>query len=76
MLREHARLPVDVDSVADGADLWAAGMASHASVDVMLALEYSFDIEFPEPMLRRSTFTSIDAMAAAIGTLQGPGEDA
>ena len=29
-------------------------MTSHASVNVMLALEDEFDIEFPEAMLRRA----------------------
>ncbi|MBV8954701.1 MAG: hypothetical protein JO179_11225, partial [Solirubrobacterales bacterium] len=45
MLRDHARLPVDVDAVADGEDLFQAGMSSHASVKVMLALEDAFDVE-------------------------------
>jgi acyl carrier protein len=32
----------------------------------MLALEDSFDVEFPDSMLRRSVFESIDAIADAI----------
>ncbi len=70
VLREHARLPVDVDALADGADLFAAGMSSHASVNVMLALEDAFDIEFPDRMLKRSVFESVAGIAAAIGELQ------
>jgi acyl carrier protein len=70
VLREHARLPVDVDAVDDGADLFQAGMTSHASVNVMLALEDSFDIEFPDRMLKRSVFESVGSIAAAIGELQ------
>jgi acyl carrier protein len=38
VLRDHARLPVDVDSLRDDADLFQLGMTSHASVNVMLAL--------------------------------------
>jgi acyl carrier protein len=71
VLRDHARLPVDVEQVDDHADLFQAGMSSHASVNVMLALENAFDIEFPDRMLTRNVFESVDAIAAAIGELQG-----
>lgn len=69
VLRDHGRLPVDVDTIDDHADLFAAGMSSHASVNVMLALEDSFDIEFPDAMLKRSVFESIAAIAAALAEL-------
>jgi acyl carrier protein len=70
VLRDHALLPVDVDSIDDEADLFQAGMSSHASVNVMLALEDSFDIEFPDSMLTRSVFESIAAMGAAVQELR------
>ena len=70
VLRDHARLPVDVDSLDDGADLFAAGMSSHASVSVMLALEDTFDVEFPDAMLKRSVFESISAIGAAVSELR------
>ena len=66
VLADHARLPVAIEAVSDEADLFQAGMTSHASVNVMLALEDSFDVEFPDSMLRRSVFESIDAIAEAI----------
>jgi acyl carrier protein len=70
VLGAHARLPVEIDSLADGDDLFQAGMSSHASVNVMLALEDAFDIEFPDQMLRRSVFESVAGIEAAIGELQ------
>lgn len=70
VISEHARLPVDVDTLSDQADLYQAGMSSHASVNVMLALEDRFDVEFPDHMLKRSVFESIAAIAAAIGELR------
>jgi acyl carrier protein len=70
IIRGHARLSVDVDSLAEDADLYEAGMTSHASVNVMLALEDHFDIEFPDRMLKRSVFESIRAIAAALTELQ------
>jgi acyl carrier protein len=66
VLRDHARLPVDVGSIDAHADLFAAGMSSHASVSVMLALEDSFDIEFPDAMLKRSVFETISSIDAAV----------
>src|SRR5436305_871499 len=70
ILREHGRLPVDVDTLADDADLFQAGMTSHASVNVMLALENEFDLEFPDSMLKRSVFQSIDSIAGALTELE------
>ena len=80
VLAEHGRLPVEVDSLADDADLFAAGMTSHASVNLMLALEDAFDLEFPDDMLNRSSFESINAIATAIARVRGtddgvPAED-
>jgi acyl carrier protein len=66
VLSEHGRFPVDVASIGDGEDLFDAGMTSHASVNVMLALEEEFDLEFPEIMLRKSTFESVAAIRAAL----------
>ena len=71
VLREQARLPVDVDTLGDDADLFAAGMTSHASVNLMLALEDTFDIEFPDRMLTRGVFDSVTAIAGAVAKLSG-----
>jgi acyl carrier protein len=69
VLSEHARLPVDVTTIDENADLFQAGMTSHASVNVMLALEEAFDVEFPEIMLRKATFESVAAIRSAIADL-------
>ena len=66
VIRDHGHLAVDVDSLADDADLYQAGMTSHASVNVMIALEDTFDIEFLDSMLKRSVFESVDSIAAAL----------
>jgi acyl carrier protein len=70
VLKAHARLPVDVDTIDDQADLFRAGMSSHASVNVMLALEDTFDIEFPDEMLTRAVFETVGNIAAAVGELK------
>jgi acyl carrier protein len=69
-ISDHARLGVDVDTLSDDADLYQAGMSSHASVNVMLALEDAFDIEFPDRMLTRTVFESIASIGAALTELQ------
>jgi acyl carrier protein len=69
IVKEHGRLAADVGSLADDSDLYAAGMTSHASVNLMLALEDKFEVEFPERMLRRRAFESIAAIRSAIEEL-------
>jgi acyl carrier protein len=66
IIKDHGRLPTDAALLADDDDLYQAGMTSHASVNVMLALEDHFDIEFPDHMLKRSVFESIGAIATAL----------
>jgi acyl carrier protein len=70
IIKDHARLSADVEGLSDDDDLYVAGMTSHASVNVMLALEGHFDVEFPDAMLTRSTFESIGALACAIAQMQ------
>jgi acyl carrier protein len=69
ILAAHGRIPVEVETLSDNDDLFEAGMTSHANVNVMLALEDAFDIEFPEAMLRRSTFASVAAIREAVTEL-------
>ena len=69
IVREHAGL----DSLADithSTDLYQAGMTSYASVTLMIALENEFELEFPDGMLSRNVFESIDSIANAIESLQ------
>jgi acyl carrier protein len=69
ILKEHGRLTKDAEALEDNADLYQAGMTSHASVNVMLALEGEFDVEFPDSMLKRSVFESVGAIRTAIDEL-------
>lgn len=66
----HGSLGVEVSELADGDDLYAAGMTSHASVNVMVALEDEFDLEFPDEMLKREVFESVAAIATALTAIQ------
>ena len=66
VLAAHGRMAVDPHEVDDQADLYKFGLTSHASVDVMLALEDAFDIEFPEEVLKKSTFESVHNISQVI----------
>jgi acyl carrier protein len=70
ILKEHGRLIQDAAVLDAQADLYQAGMTSHASVNIMLALEEEFDVEFPDHMLRRNIFNSIASIQAALNELQ------
>jgi acyl carrier protein len=72
VLRQHARLAVDVSSLSADSDLYAAGLTSHATVNLMVALEDQFGVEFPERMMRRRSFESIAAIESALSQLTTP----
>jgi acyl carrier protein len=69
ILTEHGRLNRDTATLDETADLYQAGMTSHASVNVMLAIEGEFEVEFPDHMLKRSVFGSMGAILVAVREL-------
>jgi D-alanine--poly(phosphoribitol) ligase subunit 2 len=58
-------VPVPVDGLSDEANLFDAGMTSFGSVQLMMAIEEEFDIEFPNSLLTRKTFATLGALTAA-----------
>lgn len=69
VLDKHGRLPVPTSHVGEQDNLYDIGLSSHASVNVMLALEDAFDAEFPDSLLRRETFESIVAIRSALASM-------
>ncbi|HEX4781325.1 MAG TPA: acyl carrier protein [Usitatibacter sp.] len=69
ILAEHGRLLVSADKLSDESDLYEAGLTSLSTVNVMLALEEHFDVEFLDHMLGRKTFGSIRTLSQAIEQL-------
>ena len=69
VIAKHARLSVDVATLTDDSDLYAAGLTSLTTVNLMLALEDEFDVEFSDKMLGRKTFESIRSLSEAIEEL-------
>jgi len=67
VLAQHGRFPVE--NLMEGDDLYNAGLTSLATVAVMLALEDKFNVEFPDNLIGRRTFKSIESIAEAITKL-------
>ncbi len=72
IVEEYAGLPMNTGEISDDDDLFQAGMTSHASLSVMLAIEDNFGVEFPDEMLSRNVFASISSIAAGLETLGVP----
>ena len=66
LLKTTGWLQTDIDTLADDSVLYSAGLTSHATVTLMLALEEEFDVEFPDSLLRRRTFSSVEAIVEAL----------
>lgn len=69
IIQQHGRLAIDSNRLAADTNLYQAGLTSHASVTLMLALEEAFGVEFPERMLRRHTFETMANIRDAITEL-------
>jgi acyl carrier protein len=69
VLRDHGRLATDPEKLPADADLAQCGMTPNARLNVMLALEGEFEVEFPEYMVRRNVFRSIASIERALREL-------
>jgi acyl carrier protein len=70
IVKDNAGLGAGFEDIDYSTNLYRAGMTSYASVILMIALENEFGLEFPDSMLSRSVFESIDSIANAIDILQ------
>ncbi|TPW32804.1 acyl carrier protein [Pararhizobium mangrovi] len=69
VLSQTAMIPPHIATLPEDANLPEAGLTSFASVQMMLALEEHFDIEFPETMLNRRTFATLGNVSTAVAEL-------
>jgi acyl carrier protein len=69
ILASHGRLSVEITELPDDSDLYDAGLTSLITVNLLLAIEDHFDVEFPDELLSRRTFQSIGALAEAVEDL-------
>lgn len=66
VLDAHGGLGTDVSALDAHTDLYDAGLTSFATVNIMLGLEDALDVEFPEQLLHRTTFSSIGQIQTAL----------
>lgn len=59
-------VPVPLDGLSDDDNLFDAGMTSFGSVQLMMAIEEEFDIEFPNSLLTRKTFATLGGLTSAV----------
>ncbi|NJN79292.1 MAG: acyl carrier protein, partial [Anaerolineales bacterium] len=69
ILTKNGRLSTSVEELADNSDLYNVGLTSLATVGLMLALEDEFNIEIPDSMLGRKTFSSIQSIVDVVEQL-------
>lgn len=69
LLAEYGQLPVDVALLDDRSDLYAAGLKSLSVVQLFLALEKEFEIEFPDHKLNRRSFSTIATIEGCVRDL-------
>ncbi|MEP7154367.1 MAG: acyl carrier protein [Betaproteobacteria bacterium] len=69
LVAQHARLSVNANDLTDDSDLYGAGLTSLTTVNLMLALEDHFNVEFTDKMLGRKTFGTIRSLSEAIEDL-------
>ncbi len=74
IVAENSGLDESTDVSAPDTNLWDAGMDSARSVRIMIAVEDEFDVEMPDELLTRETFSSIRALAEAVLSITGEQE--
>jgi acyl carrier protein len=70
VLVSEGNLLTDAATIGEDVDLFGEGLTSHATVNVMLALEDALDIEFPDRLLRQQTFGSIRSIRDALSEIE------
>ncbi|GJE28068.1 acyl carrier protein [Methylobacterium organophilum] len=58
-----------VEGLGPDADLFEKGLTSFGSVQLMLALEERFEIEFPDSLLNRRSFSTLKAIRDTVASL-------
>lgn len=71
VVNEHGNLSVDATTLGDEDNLYDAGMNSHSTVRVMLAIEERLGVRFPDELLTRETFVSLASLERAVTYLSG-----
>lgn len=74
ILKQLDELSQFIDGMDDEASLYDAGLSSFGAVELMVALESEFGIQFPDSFLTRETFENISSISAAVERLRQANE--
>ncbi len=69
ILRQNEAISGLVDTLGENDDLFEKGLDSFGSVQLMLALEERFEVEFPDSLLNRRSFSSIRTIRETVTKL-------
>lgn len=69
ILERAVKLPVDVDQIQNTDDLFDLGLNSFACVQLMMTIEEELQIEYPDHLMNRRSFSSIAQIAEAIAAI-------
>ena len=70
LIDEKARLPIPARVLPPESDLYRVGLTPFTAIQLMLALEKEFEVEFPRRMLNRRSMSSVNAICSSICELQ------
>lgn len=70
ILRSQGKMTVASSAIGPADDLYALGLSSLATVNVMLEIEARFDVAFPDDALNRATFQTLGALAGLVRRLR------
>ena len=70
LIDTHGNLRAPALILTPDADLYAVELTPFAAIQVALALEEAFDVEFPARMLRPQSFASINSIVACLDELR------
>jgi acyl carrier protein len=76
LLDQVGDLDVPVTSLTDHDDLYAAGLSSLSTIQVLMAVEKHFQIELPDELVTEQLFSSVDALTHAVEHVLHDGEAA
>ncbi len=69
ILRQNEAMSAIVDTLSEDDDLFEKGLDSFGSVQLMLALEERFEVEFPDTLLNRRSFSTIRIIRETVAKL-------
>lgn len=69
ILKKHTSIGIQADTLDLETNLFGVGLSSFSAVQVMMVLEEFLGMEFPDELLTRHSFQTIEALIEAVNSL-------